>query len=133
MARRRCKYGRTQRGTCRKSRKRRHFGASTWQITERAFARRGRSPRRLHYCKTEAKILAAVMKKVGRMRSAHLASDQLMDAWQAINSGRCRVARKRITKFVKSHRGFLTKRDRLEREGLILVPGRDLARIWAER
>jgi hypothetical protein len=105
-------------------------------MTEKLFARMGRSPRRLHYCKSEAKILASMTKKLAHRthRGAALFDESLYDAWAAINSGKCRVARKRLVRMVKAHpRVFLTMRDRLEREGYVKVPGRDLARIWAER
>lgn len=117
-----------------RKRKRRGFGASTWQMTERLFAKQGRSPRRLHYCKPEAKILAVMARKLSRHGRVGVDLDQLQNAWEAINSGKCRIARKRLVRITKSHpRVFLTKRDRLEREGYVKVPGRDLMRIWMER
>jgi hypothetical protein len=114
--------------------KRRRFGASTWQITERAYARQGRSPRRLHSCPVELRVLKAMTTRLAKQHSRGGTLDyRLVEAWEAANTGKCRVARKKLSRIIKSSRSFLSTRDRMQREGYTRVPGRDLAKILSDR
>jgi hypothetical protein len=119
-----------------RKRRRRSFGSSTWQMTERLFARQGRSPRRLQVCKVEAKALKAITNRLARTRSGAgtVGSGALVAVWEDLNQGRCRKARKKLVRIVNAHpRIFQTYIDRAQRAGYVRVPGRNLMQIVSER
>ena len=77
------------------------FGSSTWQMTERLFAkahpRAGKGPRS---CGVELRVIRTVMKRGARSRRIGSALAPLVDAWDAAAHGQCRRARKLVAKVV---------------------------------
>lgn len=106
-----------------RKRKRRHFGSSTWQMTERLFARSGGpAPRRRQVCKMELRALRSVVKRIGRgfPGSATGSIPDIADAWDHANHGACRKARKKIVKIVKSHPRTFNRINFFRKHGLLV-------------
>ena len=107
-----------------RKRKRRRFGSSNWEMTERLFAKRGSAPRRLQVCTREAKLISHVTKKLAKsgreIRGLPSVLPDLTGAWDAATTGKCKLARKRIVKVLKkTSRLWGTYPGRLRRQGLI--------------
>jgi hypothetical protein len=93
-------------------------------MTERLFARQGRAPRRLQVCVREAKLISHVTKKLAKsgreIRGLPSILPSLTDAWDAAQTGKCKLARKRIVKVLKKTSLLWgTTPARLRRQGLI--------------